>query len=454
MTNIISLVCFVISAFIFYYTDNPDYWLLFLEPLIFGLIYGLNFFLQNNKFECLALGVVFTTSFLRFVVTPLVMCLAGYPKIVVDSCSAYIGQAVLLQLYEEVCILLVISYFAPKIYKSQYNSEPVIEENVMHWKNNIVIIAIILFALMLCVVFPSLLSRFHFIFSMVGNESEDVIEKNAFSGLGVFVSIGRILFVLYALSYLFCRYQYTSQKKYIIYSLLLVGINASIAYDMSRFSSLMPIVVTLYFLSMLYPFMRKKIITWGVIIGSACISFLTFVKMFSKYRGDSSNSTNIKYWAMNLQCYFQGINDICIGISASHKIHKFPVSQFFNDIISNMMFLSKISDSKSSSLKIFNVEYNGWWVQDKILPNVCAGYIYAGFIGAPLINCILTFFAMKFDDMSRNAADVRYKYLYIFAALPCCFGNMIFYPMIVGGSLVNSVLLIFIVMKINDKLKW
>ena len=61
---------------------------------------------------------------------------------------------------------------------------------------------------------------------------------------------------------------------------------------------------------------------------------------------------------------------------------------------------------------------------------------------------------MKFDDMSRNAADVRYKYLYIFAALPCCFGNMIFYPMIVGGSLVNSVLLIFIVMKINDKLKW
>lgn len=92
MLNLFSIICYVISAIILVRTHNPNYGLLFLEPFIFGLLYSINSIFQLQKFHSISLGIIFVTSFFRFVCLPLIMCLAGYPNITISYCSLYITK--------------------------------------------------------------------------------------------------------------------------------------------------------------------------------------------------------------------------------------------------------------------------------------------------------------------------------------------------------------------------
>ena len=451
MLNLFSIICYVISAIILMRTHNPNYGLLFLEPFIFGLLYSINSIFQLQKFHSISLGIIFVTSFFRYVCLPLIMCLAGYPNITISYCSLYISQAVLLQIYEECCVLLVVHFLCIKYFASGNSScSSFYSEIIFEDGSKIILWIFVLLGVAVALAFPSLLSRYHFVISLVGNEKADQVE---YAGLGVLITISRHLLMLLILAFFYNQYLKNYSMKWILFSLSVICCNALVINDLSRFGLLIPLASWLYLLYQIYPNIRKRLLSVSFTILIVLLSFVTYIKAFSKYRGDSANIVKIDYWCNSFQTYFQGINDICIGLYASQNINILSFKRFINDAISNVAFLSHFSDPNQLSLKKYNIVYNGWWVQDKILPNICAGYYYFGFLGAPIISCIFVCLAMKFDVLSQRYNNVYYKFIFIFAAINCSFSNMIYYPMMIS-PLINSILIMYLILRINDRIKW
>ena len=233
MDKIISLSCIIISIFIAVITDDDKYALLFWEPLVYAIGFACCKPMKKYKFSTLAVGILFVTSFVKFVLVPLIMALADYPEIAVSLSKDYFTNAILLHLYEELCLFLVVYYFGNKIYK-EYPAQT--EQSIVYNKNNLFLNAIIFLALIMVIFNPSLVARINFVPTMVGDEGFSIEERAG--GLGLIIGFARMFFITQMI--LLCNKKYckTNNSKYVYLSLVIVGINSLFVYDFSRFSIL------------------------------------------------------------------------------------------------------------------------------------------------------------------------------------------------------------------------
>ena len=451
--NIISIACFVISAMMFAGTQNASYSLLCLEPLIFGISYHFNKPLKRKKFTHIALAILFATSLVKYVVTPFITFLADFPDVDMMLRKAYLEKAILLQCYEEVCFFIVLRYAAKKFYKNEFVGDTTPITNRIYAQNhNPFLIFVIIAAIAIVLTTPSMISRYHFVGSLVGNEEEDIVNMEGTGGLGLLIMVGRYFLILLLLAYIYKRRKiYRSID--VVLSIGIIALNSLIVYDFSRFGIIIPAAAFIYLITLLYPQKRKKIIMCSVIAIGISVVYTSFLKMFSEYRGGNvENSSDIEYWAKTLQVYFQGASDVAIGLIALERSVLNPVVSFFNDCIANIAVLSHFSVRQFTSLYIFNYTRSGGVSFDKILPNICASYNYFGVLGAPAIVCICTYFGVKFDSMSCKVRDINYKFIFIYASITLALCHMIYYTMIVS-NLVNSVLVMLVLFKINKLFK-
>lgn len=449
--NLISFACFVLSVLMLIGTKNTDYNLLFLEPLIYGICYHFNKPLRQNKFSHIALGILFITSIIKYVITPFVTFLADYPSIEFTLDKTYLVKAILLQCYEEICFFIVLRYAATKFYKSDMAHNTLATNRVYVQHHNPFLWFVVVAALAVIFTTPSMISRYHFVGSLVGNEEEDIVNIEGTGGLGLLISAGRYFLVLLMLAYVYNKRK-VHRNIDVILSIIIVAINSMVVYDFSRFGIIIPAATFIYLITLLYPQKRKEIIIFSVFAIGASVVYTSFIKMFSEYRGNVDDSSDIGYWAKTLQVYFQGTNDVAIGLMASEKAVLSPIMSFFNDCIANVAVLSHFSVRQFTSLYIFNYMRSGGVSFDKILPNICASYNYFGLIGAPIIVCVCTYFGIKFDSMSRKARDINYKFIFIFASLTLALCHMTYYTMIVS-SFVNTVLIMLVILRLNKLFK-
>lgn len=450
--NIISIICYVISAMMFIGTKNTDYSLLFFEPLIFGICYHFNEQLKQKKFSHIALGILFITSLVKYVITPFVYFLANYPIVEMMLGKEYLEKAIILQCYEEVCFFIVLRYAANKFYGKEVTEKSSIKKRIYAQRHNPFLVFFVFVAIAIIVTTPSMISRYHFVGSLVGNEESNIVEMEGTGGLGLLIGTGRYFLILLMLAYIYNRRK-IHRTIDVILSIVIVALNSLVVYDFSRFGIIIPAATFIYLITLLYPQYRKKIIAFSAIAIGASVIYTSILKMFSEFRGGNIEDTSdIQYWAKTLQVYFQGTSDVAVGLMASKKAVLDPIMSFFNDCISNVAVLSHFSVEQYTSLYIFNYTRSGGVSFDKILPNICAGYNYFGAIGAPIIVCICTYFGVKLDAMSRKVRDINYKFIFIFASITLALCHMIYYTMIISG-LVNSVLVMLIVLRLNKLFK-
>lgn len=444
--KLLPLICLIISGILYSGTHDTKHQLLFLLPLIYGISFYYCGFFRKNVFKYLSLFILFTTSFMRYVVTPFVVMLGGFDSNASNYGISLFKQAILMMGYEEVLFFVVVKYFAQRFFTKATDNKP-IDINKTKSKGVIVIIII---AIILIGIFPVLISRFHFVPTITGNEYEDVVENNLSGGFGLFVTAARYFFIVLLLQYFYKKYTFSSSNKYIYYSIILIGLSSLIVVDLSRFAILQPVIAFIYFLILLYPSAKKKIFSLTSVFMLFSLIYTTFVKMFSEARGGDENINDIASWGNTFQVYFQNVSDVVIGIAASEKMPLNGLYAFTNDVFSNTAIISAYSITRLTSLHIFNIEYSGGISFDKILPNVCAGYNYLGVIGAPIITLLFCILGMWFDAESRKTDDLYLKFIFIFAAVTCSLPHMVYYTMLVG-ALINMILVMYLLIKLNNK---
>ena len=445
MLQPISLLCIFMSVMMMFGTSSEGYQLLFLEPLFFGILYYYSKALRRFKFQYVALAILFVTSFIKYVITPFVLFSAGYPSTIITLGGDFLTQSILMQCYEEIFFFGIINYASNHFYISD-KSLPY-QAFYVPPKNKILYI-VILIAIGLALYSPSLLSRFHFVWTLKGNEEFDINENEGLGGLGLLINVGRFFIILLLLLNL---YKVRKNKQSILLSLIVILINATIVHDFSRFGIIIPATTFIYLLTLLYPDKKKKIIGFALISIGASVVFTSIVKMFSEYRGGAERANEILYWAESLQLYFQGTNEVAIGLHAAEKHIIHPLLTLCNDAIANVALLSKLSIQELNSLYIFNTYRSGGISYDKILPNICAGFNYFGVIGSPVIICVCSFFAIRFDALSLKMRNLHSKFIAVYAAITLSLCHMIYYTMIIS-TLINTILVMYILLKLNRKL--
>lgn len=448
MRNIYSVFAVIVAIVLMVSTRDPKYSLLYLLPLIYGILYSFSHFLQKNKFQSIVLAILFATSYVRYVIAPFVLFLGGFENNASEYHVSLFHQAILLQSYEEIVFFITIAYFAPKIYKGTTNSVDYSNKQI---GKDIGIWGLLILSVVLIITIPGIISRYHLVLSLTGGEVET--DNSDLSGaFGIIVSTARYLLVLLLLLFAYKKYNVTQKNKYIVLSLIVVVVNSLVVYDLSRFGLIIPAAAFVYYLAQLYPSKKKSILRSAIILIGIVVLYTSFIKMFSEARGGADMQGESGYWGSALQVYFQGTSDVVIGIAASTKMTLMPLFAFFNDAVANVAVLSRYSVEPLQSIYVFNVEYSGGYAQDKILPNVCAGFNYLGFIGAPLLTVVIMIMGMSFDAKNRRTKDLYMKFVYIYAAITCSFPHMIYYAITIS-MLVNYAFFMWLFVRINSLLK-
>lgn len=450
MFNIISLLSYTASLILLFGSNELRFRYLFLIPLTFGLMYGMNSFFKKNKFHYMVLAILFVTSFIRYVVTPFLMFFSGNESAAASYPISLFYKATFLQLYEEILFFFTLQFFAPKLYRKVNLSSDALNSKIKAGGNSI-INGVILLAVIIVVFNPEFLSRYHFVPTLTGYEGSDINDSALSGTLSLIIQAARQFFVLSLLAYALKQYNKTKHSGWVYFSIVVIGVNSFFVNDLSRFGLLIPAATFVYLITQLFSSHRKPILIGALVFVGAAIIYTSYIKMFSDARGGFDKSQDFQYWGASLQMYFQGQSDIVIGLAASDEMVLPPILAFLNDVISNVAGLSHYSIEQFQSLYIFNVEYSGGMAFDKILPNVCAGYNYLGFIGAPLILVLITITGIWFDARSIESKDIYLKYIYIFGAITCSMPHMIYYTMTVSG-LINSFIVMYLIIKFNNRI--
>lgn len=448
MTHIFTILSLIVT-YLLYKTPCPEgYEFMYLHSLVFAIGYEASPLVRKRMFSRVSIAVLLVVGFFRYVVTPFIFMLGGFPKLWLYNVAS-LQTGMKLMCYEEVAFFLIIIIYGTRLIKNG-NTHDLIP--IRGYSANMFSLAIIVAAIAIILFFPQISVRYHFTFGLVGDEYEilDTIGKSSFMTLlGFVTNAARYILILIAMSICLKRYRKHASFIYILIPLVIILINSMVIYDISRFSILVPAITLAYLLYQLFPSHRRIVLRLCFCLGALLLYISTDVKMFSEARGGNEGSDDISAWASIFQAYFMGYRDVGLGVYVAEQIKDEGLLYFLNDVGSNVMVVSKFSMPQYSILHFYNDVYSGGVSMDKIPPNICASYLYFGFLLSPLITVFFTRLAIWFDERGQYSKQVEFKFLYIYSALMCSFVMMQFYTMIIS-TLVNTIFVLCVIFKMNE----
>lgn len=447
MTHILTILSLIVAYFLYKSPCPEGYEFMYLHSLVFAIGFETSPLLRKHMLSRVSIAVLLIVGFFRYVITPFVFMLGGFPRLwIYDVASLQTGM--ILMCYEEVVFFLIIIICGTRLIKNS-NTNTLIP--IRGYSSNLFSLAVIVAAIAIILLFPQIYLRYHFTFGLVGDEYEllDKTGKSSFlTLLGFVTNAARYILILIVMSICLKRYRKNTNFIYIVIPLLIVLINSMVIYDISRFSILVPAITLGYLLYQLFPSHRKIVLRLCFFLGLLLLYISTDVKMFSEARGGNEGSDDITAWASILQAYFMGYRDVGLGVYVAEQIKDDGLMFFLNDVGSNVMVVSRYTQPQLSILHIYNEVYSGGVSMDKIPPNICASYAYFGFFLSPLITAFFTRLAIWFDERGQYSKHVEFKFLYIYSALMCSFVMMQFYTMIIS-TLVNTIFVLYLFFMMN-----
>lgn len=458
---LISSISIYTSLFIFLNSyDSEDYKFYFLVPLVFGVLTLLPNINYTN-IKLIGPFILNVSMVIKYIIVPCAASLSNYYSIF----GTYPGQkntniAVFYIIYEMITVIILSNYL------TKLNEKLKKDKNDKHYRSfdincrplngRVVHMVIIAIGIIVALVIPETLKEFRFIFNQ-DNLTVNVIVDFPFSGLFktiiYFARYAAILLIFNAL------YKENMKRKNLInvfgcFSVILI--NATFISNLSRIDLLVPIIT--FSVLMLFMFNTKKERKSIVfILGSIFIIglvYLSIFKFFGEGRGDINNSSSILWWGDTLNMYFSGAKEIAIGMNTIPLIDQcYGWSRYVfllvNDVFSNVIGISNFTVPILNSTHLYNFTYFGSFISvSQIVPNICEGVYYFGWIFAPVWTCLFVYLAYRFSQEVYVNPHIDVKFAYIYASIYCGMVLMINSSMIIS-NLTNVTLLFLLLAYMN-----
>ena len=243
------------------------------------------------------------------------------------------------------------------------------------------------------------------------------------------------------------RYEKHPTFLYVFLSMLAVSPAMMIFKGTSRFSVLVPSVAWLIILLKLYPKYKKSIIATLTSLLIIVFISITLYKQFGYTQGDEIKPKNMNEIAYNFDAYFSGPDNMARAVDLKQSFGNYiDLNTMKNDIINNVVLISRFSDSENTSAAWFNYLFYGVKGKvDQIIPLSGQSYLYFGAIGMPLLLTITLILMMFFDSKIKNENRIEFVYIYVYLVFYLSMGMMVsfgsIYPLFT--NLAIPVLLIF-----------
>lgn len=406
---------------IVYNKKNNGYEYYFLVPLIFSFMYLICSRISSvmNRLGILVLNIVLI---MKYIAMPLTSCLSnyyisrGFPPLIDD-----IRKSIFLTIYELIAVMLTANFFIPKFYKKGF-----IQSTYIRFKdinNKGIYLTMISISIIAIIINPGLRQEFiPYFFKSDLNEA--LYFEKSFGVLGMIVTFSRNIFVLLIIYCL--KKSYDKKEKYIypILSIFVVVLDLFFTSGMSRWTIIIPGLTYLVLLMIIFKKHRRTII---IIFGGAIsISFFSMTMIKSFGNKDISNSitseANLNWLAEYIRAYFIGPKSVALSYPVNEYFKSLNINSItimFNDIFSSVPGISSLTTYEYSTPYVFNyfIYYNHI-AKDAIVPLISQGYVYFGFIFAPILSCLSVIMMMWLEKKAvDDPTDIIKFYICTYVSL-------------------------------------
>lgn len=390
--------------------DGYEYMVLL--PLTFLLVYTL--FLQHSIFWCKSIVVLIFTiaSFFRYIVLPVILSYADvkYLSIATSPKPEYIVKGIYLMVYELLFIGILLYFASNYLLKGRISKKI---DNINQGK--IGYICILILVVVILIINPSSrgLINFFFIKSEEGERvSENLTTINLLIRQIMFIS-SIILFNL-IVKYSIKKHYVTGKNKYILYSLLSALLLVSVIIGERRTVQVYLAFSASYTLGRVFPKNAKKIFITIAVLALFVLGGMTIYKNFYAFRYDSyaeaiqHSSFDINNLGEQMQAYFLGPFNTGFALELSDKTPQ-PISRLFYDIGRSFIGINFfVKDKMLTTSEVFNwAIYNEYRPSGQLIPISGQGYMYFGFIGAPILLGLIMVFAIYLEKRMRNSKSLE-----------------------------------------------
>ncbi len=444
------ILLFMIAVLIFIICYDKPYKVIALLPFSYMVI---NIFYnhqiqKNNKYTGgFIYRITLIVIFIRYVVTPLSIALAGkFYRSNVYTSNESINLAILIMIFELICVYLTL-YIARNYYSKRYKNIIANKVEMINHKFVLILFVLIGTAIVLLVE-PNLIIPTDF---LVLNEDYRKIQLDiAYEGLYfTLANIVKPIIFLILFSRLKEKYDLNNRKIYIWMSFILVILFMGMKTGTARWEIVFAGIIALYLLKITYSKIPKSLVL-GIIV----VMFISFLSIsLYKFSWMVQTSTNpvkdiiIEMFSM-FQSYFSGPIVVANSIEMQNVYRRYiDLSTFINDFIGSIPVISRYVDQSDRINVYFNM-YHNLSNTPLIIPMVGIGYSYFP-IFPPIFTVICEWFVIKVDYNLETSKSIEYKYLYLYFGLylSMCLG---FNTQIVFSKFLMFFLPLLFLFKVNE----
>lgn len=245
------------------------------------------------------------------------------------------------------------------------------------------------------------------------------------------VSSGMMFLFIVAIYWLKKKYDRTHLEKYFVFSLICAILLIAIISGERRTAQVYKAFASAYVLLTLYPYKSKKTITYiGVaalfVLGAMTIYKQYYAYMYSSY-AEAIQSTSLgEGFSYNIiDAYFYGIGTIAKNIHYGQSMDT-GLSQFLYDFFRNIFGLgSFFSDGRLLTSQMYNsIIYSGDQLTGLLLSSVGYGYLFFGYVFAPLVTLFNVGMMLFFEKCMTRSKYIEWQYVFAYVYMRFAFGAL------------------------------
>lgn len=426
-------------------TRSVDWWwtILPLSFFILNFIFPKLYFLSKNR---AIYFIYFVISFLRYVFTPFLFILSY------GEYDNYVLKDVSDSSLSIACIFMILELFFSLFFINIFSKINVEKNEIYKFNSNPFLILLSFLIFLLFILIPDLAYKYNFILV-----PDELIKSDIdFFGSG-FISIlaDYVLWIppIIISSFFICKYFDGFNKKNIYFALIFIIPFLLFFRGLSRFSALLPAIAWLITFNMVLP-KFKKIINISILSTALLVLVsVTLFKQFGYQKDESLQEIGINFseMAVTFNAYFSGLLNVAYVV----EIERFFSFQsgynyFVNDLLKNLMFFSKFSDSEKTSSYFFNnyiFDQSGRY--DQIVPIVGQSYLYFGYAGIVFLTSFCVILMIKLEYTLYKIKN--YNYIFPIALLTIYLSlSMMITVNSIYSLFFNYILPLLFILKVND----
>lgn len=451
------ITSFVCAVWLFLFDHSFDnYKNIAFLPIVFFLCSVIFVVIYKKLLKNVGLLCLHCLMYIRLVVTPFLMTLAGYNSNFTKISENNINNAITLMCYECVTVYFVLAFLVMRSSERDKNLKVIKSEYTLQFRRPNLIFQVIVSAMSFyCVVvwlfIPTCRDLYKTVFEfsdvaftsaeyIISNENVGSLTRSLQTLFKVFFDIVRIVVPMSILIYFKRR-----GENPIISIVIGMGFAFLQLFFISQTTAraVLCAFLIIYFLSKLYPEYAKKII-WLAIVASLFVVGIYFAIRFIV--GSRYGSDLIEYLSKIFGAYFGGVDNVAAGanIPEGHEASTFWASLYSAIPFNSTLFGLKV-EKLQSIYNTVNLSFG------QIPPMIVEGSYYFGTIFAPVLSCICAFGAYHFGERFSKTDSSWYLVSNLFLAILFAISIVMYNEEIILVWLLEWLLPLKILSKLADR---